>query len=512
MASKRKHLTLAEKIKLLDFYQKENVSARTLADKFGIGRTQATDLIKNRETILKLWKSHGNDQMKTIKRRKTESVNINEVVYEWFCAARAKNIPISGPILKEKALQVSKEFECQNFKASNGWLDKFKSRYNISFKVICGESKSVDTETVDEWRIKVKQLISSYEPRNIYNADETGLFYKVLPKKTLNFKNEICTSGKKSKERLTVMLCVNLIGEFEKPLIIGKSKKPRCFKNVDIKRLDPHWEANKKAWMTRSIMTEWLMWFDENMKKQKRKIILFLDNATSHPDLKLQNINLVFLPPNTTSHCQPLDQGIIQNFKVIYRQMILRRILSQIDVVKDADELAKSITVLDALMWIKQSVKQITGSCVIKCFKKSGFILENLHVDLDNTDLENEIIVGEQLVNMLPTHMQGEEFFLVDKNLRTEEDSTDIKSFITTDNDEEETHEETEETEVIEEPEYTVSNYSEVLTQIKQLSAFTLHKGDVNGYNMLKTAEIYFEKNCSNNLMNLKQTSITQFF
>ena len=47
MASKRKHLTLTEKIKLLDFYQKENVSARTLADKFGIGRTQATDLIKN---------------------------------------------------------------------------------------------------------------------------------------------------------------------------------------------------------------------------------------------------------------------------------------------------------------------------------------------------------------------------------------------------------------------------------------------------------------------------------
>jgi hypothetical protein len=55
-----------------------------------------------------------------------------------------------------------------------------------------------------------------------------------------------------------------------------------------------------------------------------------------------------------------------------------------------------------------------------------------LPVDLDNTDLENEIIVGEHLVNMQPTHMQGEEFFLVDKNLRIEEDSTDIKSFITT--------------------------------------------------------------------------------
>jgi len=93
---------------------------------------------------------------------------------------------------------------------------------------------------------------------------------------------------------------------------------------------------------------------------------------------------------------------------------------------------------------------------------------------------------------------------LVDKNLRTEEDSTDIKSFIITDN-EEETHEETEE------PEYTVSNYSEVLTQIKQLSAFTLQKGDVDGYDMLKTAEMYFEKKCSNNQMNLKQTILIQF-
>ena len=53
MASKRKHLTSTEKIKLLDYYQKENVSARTLADRFAIGRNQATDLIKNRETILK---------------------------------------------------------------------------------------------------------------------------------------------------------------------------------------------------------------------------------------------------------------------------------------------------------------------------------------------------------------------------------------------------------------------------------------------------------------------------
>ncbi|KAL4088995.1 hypothetical protein QTP88_024073 [Uroleucon formosanum] len=152
--------------------------------------------------------------------RETSIKSKDDEFYKLISTNDSPGLQYEVVVLKEKALQVSKEFEFENFKASNGLLDKFKSRYNISFKVVCGESKSVDTETVVEWRIKVKQLISSYEPRNIYNADETGLFYKILPNKTLSFKNEICTSGKKSKERLTVMLCVNLVGEFENPLII----------------------------------------------------------------------------------------------------------------------------------------------------------------------------------------------------------------------------------------------------------------------------------------------------
>ncbi|GBN51644.1 hypothetical protein AVEN_130672-1 [Araneus ventricosus] len=56
-------------------------------------------------------------------------------------------------------------------------------------------------------------------------------------------------------------------------------------------------------------MNDWLVELDNKIKKQKRKSILFMDNATFHPDdLKLKNINLVFLPPNTTSMLQPLDQ------------------------------------------------------------------------------------------------------------------------------------------------------------------------------------------------------------
>jgi hypothetical protein len=57
-------------------------------------------------------------------------------------------------------------------------------------------------------------------------------------------------------------------------------------------------------------MTEWLMWFDEKIKKENHTIILFLDNEKSHPDFKFKKTNLIFLPPNTTSHCQLLEQWL----------------------------------------------------------------------------------------------------------------------------------------------------------------------------------------------------------
>jgi len=52
-------------------------------------------------------------------------------------------------------------------------------------------------------------------------------------------KNETCSGGKISKERLTVLLCSNMLGEFERPLIIGKAKCPRAFTNIGYQQL-PH--------------------------------------------------------------------------------------------------------------------------------------------------------------------------------------------------------------------------------------------------------------------------------
>ncbi|GBM73644.1 hypothetical protein AVEN_195937-1 [Araneus ventricosus] len=93
--------------------------------------------------------------------------------------------------------------------------------------------------------------------------------------------------------------------------------------------------------------------------KKKRKLILFMGNSTSHPDdLKLKNINVVFLPPNTTSMLQPLDQGIIRSFQVGYRELLLRHVLSQISSCKSSEEFAKSVFGLDAISWPTSALKK----------------------------------------------------------------------------------------------------------------------------------------------------------
>jgi len=79
----------------------------------------------------------------------------------------------------------------------------------------------------------LSELLEGYKPCDIFNADETALFYKCMPDKTLTFKNEKCSGGKHSKDQLTLLLAVNMTGTDKlKPLIIGKSKKPRFFANL----------------------------------------------------------------------------------------------------------------------------------------------------------------------------------------------------------------------------------------------------------------------------------------
>jgi hypothetical protein len=92
----------------------------------------------------------------------------------------------------------------------------------------------------------------------------------LTPDRTLKFKGEKCVGGKLSKDRITVLVCANSDGtEKRKVLVIGKSKNPRCFKNV--KSLPVRYSANKNAWMTSDLFEAELRHWDRELRLQKER-------------------------------------------------------------------------------------------------------------------------------------------------------------------------------------------------------------------------------------------------
>ncbi|GBL95746.1 Tigger transposable element-derived protein 4 [Araneus ventricosus] len=147
---------------------------------------------------------------------------VEECVRKLFVQCCDQNLPVRGLMLQQREEDFEKELNSNSeFKASNGWLENFKKRHNVFLK-FCGESASVDASFCEEWLSELPSLLKGYKADDVFNGDETGLFFQCLPNKTEAFENEECHGGKQSKLCVTMLLAANQSGQ-EKlpPLMIG---------------------------------------------------------------------------------------------------------------------------------------------------------------------------------------------------------------------------------------------------------------------------------------------------
>ncbi|UYV83543.1 TTC21B [Cordylochernes scorpioides] len=128
----------------------------------------------------------------TLKRdRDGEFREIEEALFRWIRQANAMKLAINGNILKEKAILLALKMGQDNFETSKGWLEKFKAKRNIAFKRLHVEAGSVDANSVATWKGGIiPSLLAKYSPQDIFNADETGLFYKLLPNQTMTIRDK----------------------------------------------------------------------------------------------------------------------------------------------------------------------------------------------------------------------------------------------------------------------------------------------------------------------------------
>ncbi|KAL6498035.1 hypothetical protein OROGR_028432 [Orobanche gracilis] len=310
---------------------------------------------------------------------------MEKALAEWVQSYQSR-INITGDLMKEKgAFFLTKLYpEATSFDFSNGWLERFKQRH--------GESGTVDMQAVEDAIPTLRNVLDKYEWKDIYNMDETGLFYRLQADNSLATKQ--LEGRKQNKERITVVVCTNGDGSDKFPLwVIEKYLNPRCFKHINRDNLGCQYRNNQKAWMTQNIFLGRLQAFDQHVKD--RKVLLLLDNCSAHipvgelhNHINLRNTTLHYLPPNMTSKLQPCDAGIIRNFKAYYRRRFTRKLLERLESNTPDPE---KIDILEAIRmavasWTLDVKKESIANCFLHCKIRSVSAEQEV---TDNNEMES---------------------------------------------------------------------------------------------------------------------------
>ena len=246
-------------------------------------------------------------------------------------------------------------------------------------KAICGSKESAAPhDELETWKESVLvPTLARYSPNDIYNGDETALFYKSLPHRTYCFDGDKPAGSAKRKDRLTLLIITNMDGSDHRKLsVIGKSKTPRCLQKkykMQVKDMSVDWYASKNALMTGEIHHQIMTKLNNEMRLSNRHILYVCDNASSHQVREYSHIKFLMLPPNATSIMQPLDQGIILSAKRRYKKKLAERYLACVENNKDANSLLKALDIVQATNMIAASWRETSSTIIQNCFRKAGF-------------------------------------------------------------------------------------------------------------------------------------------
>ena len=254
-----------------------------------------------------------------------------------------------------------------------------KHRFDILSKKICGESQ--DSVDCHHYLNEVlPKLLVKYHPRDIISADETCLYIRHLPDRTLCFRWEKPKGGKKRSEKLTLLLIATMAGrERIKPWVIGHAAKPRRLAGVhkmSVNDLPVKYTHSKRAWMTKDIWKTIMTWLNNYFRAQGRHVLMIVDNASVHfkkGQLSFSNIRLEYLPPHTTAKIQPCDQGVILSLKARFKQRLARHLNKALDDHKPMKKFWNECDVKRACDIINCEWRGMDPERITKSFKRAGW-------------------------------------------------------------------------------------------------------------------------------------------
>ncbi|XP_015925367.2 tigger transposable element-derived protein 2-like [Parasteatoda tepidariorum] len=383
---KRVSLSIKNKVEILKKLD-EGSSVKLLSECYNVGLSTIYDIKNQKKDLLKFVSNC--KQVDALNPRKTlhkaENKDVDKVLIEWIKQRRSEQFPLSRQVIMAQAKNFHRDLGLENScEYSTGWFARFKQCHGLRLTKLCVERANADTEAAEHYVEAVLNLVQTLNITmdQIFNADETGLYYKFLPPTTYTLAGETNPSGLKvAEDRLTLLACANAAGTCKLRLtVIGKSKNPHCLKGVKV--FPVCYKANKKAWVTQELFIEWFK--SEFVQKSGAhcksvglpddcKIVLFLDNCTAHPPaavLNANNVEIEYLPPNCTSIIQPLDQGVLRSLKCRYKVDFLKKMIDSSNEGKSIQDFQKSFNVKEAIWLAAKAWSSVTRDTLVHAWRK----------------------------------------------------------------------------------------------------------------------------------------------
>lgn len=323
----------------------------------------------------------------------------------WMVKQQSKGITLSMKTIQKKAKIMHNQIRVDGlttqlnngkeltFLASKGWFMNFKKRFEqlqITNEQPTQEREAnvvvVDYEAAEKFTEDLTRLVKEqgYKPEQVFNVGESQMFWKRLPSKTFLAKQEQQSTGfKPSNDRLSFLLCVNASCDLlAKPMVVYRTQNPKALREKNKHHLPVFWKSNRHAKISDSLFSDWFhncfvhevtRYLAE--KNLDFKVLLILDDSachTEHLQFAHPNVEVLFMPPNTSSQLQPLQNGIMHIFKAHYTRHIFQHILTAIKQNYDTAHVTKvwdEYNIADCVRNIKQSLEDMKPVRIRACWK-----------------------------------------------------------------------------------------------------------------------------------------------
>uniref|UniRef100_K7G2I4 HTH CENPB-type domain-containing protein n=1 Tax=Pelodiscus sinensis TaxID=13735 RepID=K7G2I4_PELSI len=375
---KRKAIDLEQKIAIVGQY-KRGQAVSFMVRNLGLSKSTISTIKKDSNHIHEAVKGSAPMKSTIITKKRTGPIHdMEKLLVLWIEDQIKKRMTLSLKMIQAKAHSLLEKKEGydydQTFSASYGWFNRFRCA-NFYIVKVSEEAASADSKAAETFIKELDKLIKerNYLPNQIFNVDEIGLFWKKMPDRTYIRKEAKTMPGFKAfKDHLTVLLGENVFGYKLKRFLIYHYEN-RIFKNISKATLPVHYRANN-TWMTLALFEDWFMNCFIPEKGIPFKILLILDNAPGPQHLNdlHPNVKVVFLPPNSTSILQPMDQGAIAAFRAYYLRNTFEKAIAATEC-KNAKTLCgfwKDYNILHGIRNIAAGWEEVTQQCMSVIWKK----------------------------------------------------------------------------------------------------------------------------------------------